>query len=156
MISRADYFRLFHTLSDQYGTVNVERLLAADLTLKHSRKTKRITQVEVDGEVMLSLRTSDGRYLPTYKGSLWLLAHGLAERRVVVATDAEPFVAAGKSLFAKHVVTATDDIHAGDECFLFGKSDNLLAIGTSLHPTYALMDLESGVGVKIKHYNKAT
>ena len=149
---QVDRERLIQTLSLQYPDLSATEIMSLEgIRVIYSRKTRRVSYVYLDGEHILSLRTSDGRYLPTFGGACQLLKYGVDGLNILVHTDAVPFVADGRSLYNKHVLEVGSDIRPGSEVFLLSPDQELLATGISMHPGYAMLQLESGIAVKVKH-----
>ncbi len=147
-----DRERLARTLGFQFPGVDFTAFFRRDdIYVVYSRKTRRVSYVHLGDRHLFSLRTSDGRYQPTFAGGLLLLELGLEKQRITVAPDAVPFVADGKSLYTRHVMTADSGIAPGSEVLLLSPEGELLAVGTSVHPTHALHSLVNGVAVKVKH-----
>ncbi len=147
-----DRERLARTLGFQFPGVDFTDFFRGNgISVVYSRKTRRVSYVHFGGQHLFSLRTSDGRYQPTFAGGLLLLELGLEGQRITVASDAVPFVADGKSLYTRHVVSADQGIAPGSEVLLLSPGGELLAVGTSVHPTHALLSLMNGVAVKVKH-----
>lgn len=144
--------RIKSTLSIQFPGIQFEKLVK-NITIQVSRKTGRIRGI-IDADTderLFSLRTSDGRFVPTFEGGKRLLASGQLTNRVVMNRDAEPYVAKGKSAFCKFVVDTDHNIQPGGEVLLVNEDNELLAVGTAVQPGYAMLELTSGVAVNPKH-----
>ncbi len=127
------------------------------IEIKISGKTKRIKSIfdSLDnGKLLYSLRTSDGRFLPSMEGARRMLECGYKGNRVFISDEASQFVAQGKTAFCKHVVKVDDDIFPKSEVFILNQNGILLAIGTAVQPGYAMLQLKSGIAVKPRHYYK--
>lgn len=143
--------RLEVVLNTQFPHLDAGSLIN-EITIQISRKTRRIRSVySSDGTLIFSLRTNDGRYIPTFAGGKAMLEVGYEGQRVVVNDDAAPFVAAGKSVFCKHVLKVDQDVRPGSEVLVFSQSQDFLAVGIANQPGYAMLQLQSGVAVKNKH-----
>ncbi len=141
--------KIYQTLNFQYEGINFR---FTDINIIISRKTKRIKIIK-NGDIQLfSLRTNDGRLLPTMDGGRYLLENGYKKNRVVVNNDAAPFVSKGKSAFCKHVIKVDDNIVPEIEVLLMSENNRLLAIGTAVQPGYAMLQLDTGIAVKSKHH----
>ncbi len=150
-----DILRFTTILHFQFPSVDVNRLVKeCNVSVSYSKKTGRINYVHINGSLSFSFRPTDGRFIPTYQGGLLLLKFGLQDHIVVAVDEAVPFVATGKSLFTKHISSASQGIQPNSEVFVLDQQGDLLAVGVSNHPTHALLSFQKGVGVKVKHYNK--
>ncbi|MHA2503676.1 MAG: PUA domain-containing protein [Candidatus Kariarchaeaceae archaeon] len=144
--------KLESTLYFQFPGLDTAEVLK-DITINLSRKTGRIRGVfDRDSNIQLfSLRTNDGRYLPTFTGALRIHDSGYTGMRVVMEDEASPFIAKGKSAFCKHIVSAGKEIIVGSEVLVYDIGGNLLAVGTAQQPGYAMEELQSGLAVRVKH-----
>ena len=150
--SPIDRLRIGSTLCIQFGGFDgLSFAYRPDLEVSYSKRTRRVITVYLGGRAALHLRTSDGRFLPTYFGAQELFTSGLDRNKITIEDDAIPFVSRGRSLFNRHVSKASPDIRPGSEVFVFSNSGKFLAVGVSLHPWYAMLELSNGVAVKIKH-----
>ena len=136
----------------QFPDINIEEVIG-EMGVMLSRKTNRIRSVGdlQSGQILFSLRTSDGRYVPSFEGGLRIIKSGFEKNRIFISKDAVPFVAKGKSAFCKHVLKVDDNIVPGLEVFVMSEDNELIAIGSSFHPGYAMQLLQNGVAAKIKH-----
>ncbi len=125
-----------------------------DLKITRSKKSKRINEIYSGKKLLFSLRPMDGRFVPTMAGAEFLLNAGVKSNIVVATKEAVPFVSQGKSLYNRHVLETTDNVFPNSEVLVLDPERNLIAVGTSLQPSYAMVQLDRGVAVKIKHYYK--
>lgn len=148
----AQFDRVEATLRMQFPDINIEEVIG-EMGVMLSRKTNRIRSVGdlQSGQILFSLRTSDGRYVPSFEGGLRIIKSGFEKNRIFISKDAVPFVAKGKSAFCKHVLKVDDNIVPGLEVFVMSEDNELIAIGSSFHPGYAMQLLQNGVAAKIKH-----
>lgn len=148
----AQFDRVEATLMMQFPDINIEEVIG-EMGVMLSRKTNRIRSVGdlQSGQILFSLRTSDGRYVPSFEGGLRIIKSGFEKNRIFISKDAVPFVAKGKSAFCKHVLKVDDNIVPGLEVFVMSEDNELIAIGSSFHPGYAMQLLQNGVAAKIKH-----
>jgi predicted RNA-binding protein (TIGR00451 family) len=109
--------------------------------------------MDQNGIVLFSLRPLDGHFIPSIAGAKRILATGYRRNIVVMDHDAAPFVAKGKTAFCKFVLSADEQIVPQAEVFLLDEEDQLLAVGTALHPAYAMLQLKSGPAVRVRHGN---
>ena len=148
----AQFDRVEATLRMQFPDINIVEVIG-EMGVTLSRKTNRIRSVGdlQSGQILFSLRTSDGRYVPSFEGGLRIIKSGFEKNRIFISKDAVPFVAKGKSAFCKHVLKVDDNIVPGLEVFVMSEDNELIAIGSSFHPGYAMQLLQNGVAAKIKH-----
>ncbi|MCY3411354.1 MAG: pseudouridine synthase [Candidatus Heimdallarchaeota archaeon] len=141
--------KIVASLSMQYPGIDFSGFA---FDLQRSRKTGRIRSILLNNILLFSLRTHDGRYLPTIDGARFLLQQGFEHNRVYIKDEAVPFVSQGKSAYCKHVVKVDDHIYPELEVFVCSLEGELCGVGTAVQPGYAMMELDSGIAVKIKHH----
>ncbi|MDW7732033.1 MAG: PUA domain-containing protein [Methanolobus sp.] len=114
-------------------------------------KTKRVRQVFNENEHLATVRAKDGMLTLGMEGARLIHDHLPAPaRRVVVSEDAVPFVAKGKTTFAKHVMSLDPELRAGDEVVIVSESDELLATGQLLFSPRELFSLDRGAAVDVR------
>jgi uncharacterized protein with predicted RNA binding PUA domain len=119
--------------------------------IKIVRTKGRIRQVWLKGEIMCSVRASDGFIVLNRRGAEILHSVLKPSRlRVVVEDDAAPFVAEGKTVFAKHVVAADQEIRPAEEVFVVDSKDRLLASGRALLSGREMLAFKVGKAVQVR------
>ncbi len=114
--------------------------------------TKRIRQILLGNNRIATVRAKDGMLTLSIAGAGKL--HGLIEypgRRVVVNSDAAPFVAKGKTTFARHVVAVDPDIRAGEEVLVVDENDRLLATGKAVLSSLEMLSFKKGIAVDVRN-----
>jgi uncharacterized protein with predicted RNA binding PUA domain len=110
-----------------------------------------VRQVMLDGKRLATLRAHDGRLTLGLAGAKRLcaiLSHG--EYRVVIQGDVIPFIAAGRSVFAKHVCDADPAIQAGDEVLVVSGDGALQAVGSAQISGREMCLSGNGVAVQVR------
>ena len=69
---------------------------------------------------------------------------------MVVNSDAAPFVAKGKTAFARHVVEVDPEIMAGQEVLVVDEDDRLLGTGKTMLSALEIKAFEKGTGVDVR------
>ena len=69
---------------------------------------------------------------------------------MVVNSDAAPFVAKGKTAFARHVVDVDPEIRAGQEVLVVDEDDGLLATGKTMLSALEMKAFEKGTAVDVR------
>lgn len=114
--------------------------------------TGRVRQILYQGERLATLRAKDGMLTLSIKGAQRI--HGFLaypKMRVVVNSEAAPFVSGGKTAFSRHVVNVDPDIRAGDEVLLVDKEDKLLATGQAKLSPEEMLSFKKGVAVEVRY-----
>lgn len=111
----------------------------------------RIRQVWLGDEPLCSIRARDGFIVLNRKGAELVHAALKPPRlRVVVRDDVAPFVAQGRSVFAKHVLGADSEIRPAEEVLVVDSNDRLLASGKSLLTGDEIIAFKIGKAVKVR------
>ncbi len=135
----------------QFGPGAADALLEGKVEFVKSKKTKKIRNVIVDGEHVLSLRARDGLFTMKLAGGKRL--HGALrppKLRVVVNEESAPLNREGKNVFAKFVVDCDDDIRPLDEVLVVDGDDELVAIGRALMNREEMRAFERGMAVRVR------
>lgn len=149
--SKDSLLRRIRTIGDfQFGKGAGEAIFPDGCTF-HLSTTGRIRQAHLDGDRLATVRAQDGRLTLGIAGALRLAAHIPPPcYRVTVQEDVAAFIADGKNTMAKHVVSADEEIRAGDEVLVVTGEDNLLATGAALLSGREMLAFNYGVAVKIR------
>ncbi|AKB76440.1 tRNA-guanine(15) transglycosylase [Methanosarcina lacustris Z-7289] len=134
----------------QFGKGIGKELFPEGSTFQLSR-TKRVRQVVHSGKRIATARAKDGFFTLSIEGAS--VVHRLLpgnRLRVVVSEEAVPFVEAGKTAFAKHVIEIDPELRAGEEVLVTDKADRLLATGQLLLSPAELLSLDSGAAVDVR------
>ncbi len=134
----------------QFGKGIGKELFPDGSTFQLSR-TKRVRQVVHSGKRIATARAKDGFFTLSIEGAS--VVHRLLPEkrfRVVVSEEATPFVEAGKTAFAKHVIEIDPELRAGEEVLVTDKADRLLATGQLLLSPAELLSLDSGAAVDVR------
>jgi uncharacterized protein with predicted RNA binding PUA domain len=113
--------------------------------------TGRIRQAWLGGDILCSIRASDGFIVLNRRGAEFL--HGALEfprMRVVVSSDVASFIAGGKTAFAKHVVNADPEIRPAEEVLVVDEEDRLLAAGKALLSGEEMVAFNVGQAVRVR------
>jgi uncharacterized protein with predicted RNA binding PUA domain len=134
----------------QFGRGAGNTLFPEDITIIHSN-TGRIRQIHHGGERLATLRAADGML------TLSIISAEKLHRffpppklRVTVNDEAAPFIAEGKTTFAKHVTSVDPEIRAGEEILIVDKHDRLLATGKALLAPSEMLCAKRGVAVETR------
>ena len=144
-----DLRRLRAIADYQFGPGAGEALFPDDVEVIRGR-TGRIKHVRYKGLLLATLRASDGLFSLTIHGAKRLEGFLGDRHKVVVSEEAAPFVARGRSVFAKHVLRADPDIRPGDEVLVVGPDGRLLAVGKALLTGCEMLFFRRGVAVKVR------
>jgi predicted RNA-binding protein (TIGR00451 family) len=150
--NRKDLVQQIRTVADfQLGKAAGKALFPDDVQIVLSRRTGRIRHVYLGGKLLATLRPTDGIFSLTVEGAKRLLDRVKPCRLwVKVQEDVEPFVADGKSVFAKHVVDADEEIRPQEEVIVIGENSGVLAVGKAVLTGREMKVFKHGVAVKVR------
>ncbi len=132
----------------EYGRA-VAAALAPRARGERSRRTGRLRGISAGPDPWFVVST-DGVPYPTYRGGAELhRAVPAPARRVVVRDDAAAFVAAGRTLFSRFVVSADPALRPGHGALLVDGDDRLLAVGRLLLAPAEMPKLARGVAARV-------
>ncbi len=113
--------------------------------------TGRVRQILLEGKRIATVRAQDGMLTLGIAGAIIL--HDFLRfprNRVVVNSDAAPFVSKGKNAFARHVVNVDSDIRAGEEVMVVDEKDSLLATGKAALCAVEMRVFKKGMAVEVR------
>jgi len=135
----------------QLGKGVGKALFPDNVHIAFSRRTGRIRHIYLNHELLATLRPTDGMFSLTITGAKRLLRSVKFPRLwVKVQKDAEPFIAKGKSVFAKHVVDADSEIRPQEEVIVIGENNQILAVGKAVLTGREMKAFKHGVAVKVR------
>ena len=99
---------------------------------------------------MATLRPTDGMFSLTIHGAK-RLARGINSPRlwVKVSNEAAPFIAQGRSVFAKHVIAADREIRPQEEVIVLNE-DKVIAVGKAVLTGREMTAFKRGVAVRVR------
>ena len=152
------YLKISSHINFLFGK-EISSVLPKDLEIEYSRKTGRIKNFGLNGNLIGTFRTDGGIALTIYGADLFLKNENFIFNCITPIDDAIPFVSEGRSLFVKHVLTCGTNVKTGSDVAIIDAKQNILAVGRSLLPFSYYQDkideisarsLLRGVGVKIR------
>ena len=150
-LSPESHLKRVRTIADyQFGKSAGNVLFPDNVTFKMS-STKRVRQILLEGKRIATVRAHDGMLTLSVFGAGKI--HEFVtypEQRVVVNSDAAPFVAKGKTAFARHVVDVDPEIRAGQEVLVVDEDDGLLGTGKTMLSASEMKAFEKGTAVDVR------
>ncbi len=100
---------------------------------------------------MATLRPTDGMFSLTIHGAK-RLARGINSPRlwVKVSDEATPFIAQGRSVFAKHVIAADREIRPQEEVIVLNEDNKVIAVGKAVLTGREMTAFKRGVAVRVR------
>ena len=135
----------------QFGKGLGHKLFPNDVKITYSKRTGRIRHVFLNKYRLVTLRPTDGLFSLTIKG-----AERLVEKKrrlrlcVMVNEEAKPFVVKGRSVFAKHVIGADEEIRPQEEVIVVDGRSDVLAVGKAMLSGKEMKMFKKGVAVRVR------
>ncbi len=135
----------------QFSTGNSGMIFPDDCIVRTSRKTDRIRTVSRGGELIATLRASDGLLTFTLSGAklLYNAMPGM-KSRVKVSDESSAFNLQGKNVFFKFILLSDPEIIPGNDVLVINTSDNLIAVGKATASGREMRQLKRGVAVDVR------
>jgi len=135
----------------QFGSGCGRQLFPNGVTAIKSRKTGKVKGIYYKGNLLATLRPSDGYLALSIDGASRLMkALDPPRYRVVVQDDVAEFIREGRNLFAKHVASADPEIRPGEEILITDSRDRLLAVGRAVLNGAEMERFKLGLAVKVR------
>lgn len=135
----------------QLGKGVGEKLFPDEVKFVYSQRTGRIRYVYLGKKRLATLRPTDGLFSLSIAGGKRIMEYmdspGLW---VTVQKEAAPFIAQGRSVFAKHVVDADDEIRPQEEVTVIDGKREVLAVGRALLTGAEMKAFKRGVAVRVR------
>ena len=149
---QADDLLKIRSVADyQFGRDAGTRLFPDEVIISHSKNTGKIRHIHLDEELLATLRPTTGLFALTIAGAKRLI-QGIDSLRLWVKLEdfAEPFVAEGRSAFAKHVIDADKEIRPNDEVVVISQKNEFLAVGRALLSGAEMKAFGRGIAVRVR------
>ena len=147
----SDLRRISAVADMQFGNCASTALFNGTVKIVKSKTTEKIRNIYVDGEHVVSMRAEDGLFTLRIHGGQRLHASlPFPKLRVVIDSDAVPFVKNGKSVFAKFIVDADPELRPNDECLIVDQNDTFIATGRAMLNRLEMMTFKHGMAVKTR------
>ncbi|MBS7643572.1 pseudouridine synthase [Candidatus Bathyarchaeota archaeon] len=135
----------------QFGRGAGFALFPENVDFVYSKTTGRIRHIYLDKKMLATLRPTDGLLALTLDGARRLLTAFKKPRlRVVVQDDVIDLIAAGGSVFSKHVMEADPEIRPNEEVIVTNRMGEVLAVGRALLTGLEMLAFKRGVAVKVR------
>lgn len=135
----------------QFGRSVGEKLFPNNVEIVYSKRTGRIRHIYLGEKMLATLRPTNGLFSLTITGAKRMIEHVKPKRLWVrIQEEAIPFVAKGKSVFAKHVVDADKEIRPQEEVIVIDDKDEVLAVGRAILTGEEMTAFKRGVAVRVR------
>lgn len=138
-------------LDYQFGKGFGDLFTKGDTELVISKKTKRLRNLLLDGEHMVSLSHRRGLFILQKGGAELLHKHSkMSKFRVVVNPETAEFNKNGKSVFCKFIEDIDPELRIMDECIVVTPDDELIAFGKLVVSPKELELGQQGMAVRVR------
>ncbi len=136
----------------QFGKGSGVGLFPDDVEIEFSKNTGKIRYISLDGKLLATLRPTTGTFVLTIAGAKRIINQVNPLRMWVKLADfAEPFVAEGRSAFAKHVIEVDPEIRPNEEVVVINQKNEVLAVGRATLSGTEMLAFNKGIAVKVRH-----
>ena len=135
----------------QFGKGSGKALIPDDAKITFSRTTGRIRHILSKGTLLATLRPTDGMFSLTVDGAKRLnrKTH-IGDMLVEVSKDVAPFIAKGRSVFAKHVTHVSPEIRPREEVMVLNEYRKVLAVGKATLTGREMRAFKRGIAVRVR------
>jgi len=135
----------------QLGKGAGDALFPDNAQIVFSRTTGRIRYIYLKRRLLATLRPTDGIFSLTVEGTKRLASRAnFGKLWVKVSDDAAPFIAKGKSVFAKHVTDADTEIQPQAETIVLNRRGKVLAVGKAVLTGREMKTFKRGLAVRVR------
>jgi predicted RNA-binding protein (TIGR00451 family) len=135
----------------QFGRDAGKKLFPDEVNIVYSKNTGKIRHIHLKKELLATLRPTTGLFVLTLAGAKRLTREVKPMRYwVKIMDEAELFVAKGRSVFAKHVIDADEEIRPNEEVVIINGKSEVLAVGRALLSGKEMKEFSSGVAVRVR------
>jgi len=148
----ADDIQKIRSVADyQFGRGVGAKLFPDNVRIVYSINTGKIRHIHLGEEMLATLRPTTGLFVLTLVGAKRLVREVDTPKLSVKLEDyAEPFVAKGRSAFAKHVIDTDDEIRPNEEVIVISQNNEILAVGRALLTGTEMKAFSRGVAVRVR------
>jgi predicted RNA-binding protein (TIGR00451 family) len=135
----------------QFGRGVGEKLFPETVGIVYSKRTGRIRHVYLGEKLLATLRPTNGLFSLTITSAKRMMEQLEPKRLWVrIQEEAAPFVAEGRSVFAKHVIEADSEIRPQEEVIVVDAKDRVVAVGRAILTGGEMRAFTRGVAVRVR------
>lgn len=134
----------------QFGRGTGKTLFPDNVEITFSRRTGRIRHIYLNGELLATLRPTDGFFSLSIEGARRIMKVKPLRLWVKVRDDVAVFIVKGRSLFAKHVIDCDEEIRPEEEVVVINSQRKVLAVGRAVLTGKEMKVFKHGVAVRIR------
>jgi len=146
------FINYLRAIADFQFVVGAGEILFPDNIKIFYSKTGKPRQVFLDKKRIVTIRPKDGLLTLSILGAELLKnSFSYPSFRVVVMNEISEFIADGKNVFAKHVLSVYPKIRGEEEVIVVNEDDTLLGTGRSVLNAKEMLLFDIGVAVNIRY-----
>ena len=135
----------------QFGRGVGNKLFPSEVKIGYSKRTGKVRHIYLGEELLATLRPTTGLFVLTLAGAKRMTREVESLRLWVrIQDDVEPFVAKGRTTFAKHVVDADEEIRPQEEVIVVNGKNEVVAVGRALLSGKEMKAFSRGVAVRVR------
>jgi predicted RNA-binding protein (TIGR00451 family) len=134
----------------QFGRDTGKPLFPDNVEISLSQRTGRIRHIYYNGELLATLRPTDGFFSLTIAGAKRIMSIKPLRSWVKIQDDAAKFVAQGRSVFAKHVIDCDKRIKPEEEAIVINRQHKVIAVGRAILTGVEMKAFSNGVAVRVR------
>jgi len=115
-----------------------------------SKKTKRIRHVYHNDELFATFRPDGTVALTIYAAQILSKHQSFSDNCIIINDEVKEFVKEGRSVFAKHVVSAGEFIRPNSEVAVLDSKGDVIAVGRAILPSILMTSIKRGVAIKVR------
>lgn len=115
-----------------------------------SKKTKRIKHVYHNDELFGTFRPDGTIALTIYAAKILSKHRSFKDNCITINDEVKEFAKGGRSVFAKHVVSAGEFIRPNSEVAVLDSKGEVIAVGRAILPSSLMTSIKRGVAVKVR------
>jgi uncharacterized protein with predicted RNA binding PUA domain len=138
------------TIDYFYGPGTSKVMPSRGVEFEFSKATGRVRRARFGGELLCTFLPNGGIAFSIAGARMLSKSKKFRESCVTVSDDARPFVAAGRSVFCKHVVNVGKNIVPTLDVGILGIGGEVIAVGKAVLSSRMIEQFKRGVSVKVR------
>ena len=147
---KTDEAKLRITIDYLFGKDISSVLPKKGFSFEISKRTKRIKHVYLNNELFGTFRPDGTIALTVYTAKLLSKHPAFKSNCVTINDEVKEFAKEGRSVFAKHVISAGESIRPNSEVAVLDSKGSVIAVGRAILPSSLMTSIKRGVAVKVR------
>ncbi len=120
------------------------------LEFSFSKRTGKVKTISLEDRLLATIRSNGSIALTVYGAGLLVKHRGFQGNCVVVEEGPDKFVAEGKSVFARHVVSCGDRVRPASDVVILDVTGKVIAVGKAVLSAKMMRGFDRGMAVKVR------